>query len=66
MECRVVMYEHPHVISTYLIVFVVGDFDYIESKDVNGVVHRVYTPVGKKEQGQFAIDVNPTFLSFFF
>ena len=43
--------------STYLVAYVVGEYDYIESKDSNGVSVRVYTPVGKKEQGQFALDV---------
>ena len=44
--------------STYLLAFVVGEFDYVEEKDSNGVLVRVYTPVGKKEQGKFALDVS--------
>ena len=43
--------------STYLLAFVVGEFDYVEGADSNGVAVRVYTPVGKSEQGQFALDV---------
>ena len=43
--------------STYLIAFVVGEYDYVEAKDADGVLVRVYTPVGKKEQGQFALEV---------
>ena len=46
------------VMSTYLLAFVVGEFDYVEEKDSNGVLVRVYTPVGKKEQGKFALDVS--------
>ncbi len=43
--------------STYLLAFVVGEYDYIEDKDRNGVIIRVYTPLGKKELGQFALEV---------
>jgi puromycin-sensitive aminopeptidase len=44
--------------STYLLAFIVGEFDYIEEKDKNGIVVRVYTPVGKKEFGRYALDVS--------
>ncbi len=37
--------------------YVVGEYDYAETNDLNGVSMRVYTPVGKKEHGQFALDV---------
>ncbi len=43
--------------STYLVAYVIGEYDYVETKDSNGVSMRVYTPVGKKEHGQFALDV---------
>lgn len=43
--------------STYLVAVVVGDFDYVEDKTGDGVVVRVYTPVGVKEQGSFALQV---------
>lgn len=44
--------------STYLLAFIVGEYDYIEDKDSNGVLVRVYTPLGKKEQGRFALNVS--------
>ena len=43
--------------STYLVAFVVGEYDYVEKSDPDGVRVRVYTAVGKKEQGRFALDV---------
>ncbi|CAG2105680.1 unnamed protein product [Medioppia subpectinata] len=43
--------------STYLIAYAVGEFDFVEGKTVNGHTVRVYTPVGKKDQGVFALDV---------
>lgn len=48
--------------STYLVAYIVGEYDYIEGKDSDGVVVRVYTPLGKKEQGQFALEVCDQFL----
>jgi puromycin-sensitive aminopeptidase len=43
--------------STYLLAFVVGEYDYIEEKDKNGCLVRVYTPLGKKHFGKFALEV---------
>jgi puromycin-sensitive aminopeptidase len=51
-------FEKTPIMSTYLLAFVVGEYDYIEDKDRNGILIRVYTPLGKKEQGQFALDVS--------
>ena len=45
------------IMSTYLLAFVVGEYDYVEDKDSDGVLIRVYTPVGKSEQGAFALEV---------
>ena len=43
--------------STYLLAFVIGEYDFIEQKDRNGVLIRVYTPLGKTELGKFALEV---------
>lgn len=55
--------------STYLVAVVVGEFDFIEQSTPNGVKVRVYTPLNKQEQGQFALDaaikVLPYFEDFF-
>ena len=55
-----VTFARTPIMSTYLLAFVVGEFDYIEERDSNGVLIRVYTPMGKKHQGQFALDVSIT------
>jgi len=60
-----VKYERTPIMSTYLLAFVVGEYDYIEEKDSDGVLVRVYTPIGKKEQGQFALDVAVKTLPFY-
>ena len=54
---KVLTFEQTPIMSTYLLAFVVGEFDYVEGKDTDGVLVRVYTPTGKKEQGQFALEV---------
>lgn len=54
---RVTFAQTP-IMSSYLLAFVVGEFDYVEEKDSNGVLVRVYTPVGKSNLGQFALDVS--------
>jgi len=51
--------------STYLVAFVVGEYDYVETKDSNGVQIRVYTPVGKKEHGNFALETVAKVLPFY-
>ncbi|GBG27365.1 Aminopeptidase M1 [Hondaea fermentalgiana] len=43
--------------STYLLAFCVGDFDFVEATSGNGVPIRAYTPPGKQEMGHFALDV---------
>ena len=54
---KVVQYEHSPTMSTYLVAFVVGEYDFVEAKDSDGVQVRVYTPAGKSEQGKFALEV---------
>lgn len=55
---KTVKYAPSPVMSTYLVAFVVGEFDFVEGKDADGVLIRVYTPKGKAIQGQFALEVN--------
>lgn len=58
-------FDRTPIMSTYLLAFVVGEYDYIEDKDKNGVVIRVYTPLGKKELGRFALEVAVKTLPFY-
>ncbi|XP_065204274.1 puromycin-sensitive aminopeptidase-like [Planococcus citri] len=52
---KVVKFQRTPIMSTYLVAMVVGDFDYVEDKTSDGILVRVYTPPGKKEQGRFAL-----------
>ncbi|CAD5218972.1 unnamed protein product [Bursaphelenchus okinawaensis] len=50
-------YAPSPVMSTYLLAFAVGEFEYIEKKTTSGIPIRVYTVMGKKEQGSFALEL---------
>uniref|UniRef100_A0A3P9IH36 Aminopeptidase n=1 Tax=Oryzias latipes TaxID=8090 RepID=A0A3P9IH36_ORYLA len=53
------------IMSTYLVAFVIGEYDHVESQSSDGVTVRVYTPVGKAEQGKFALEVATKTLPFY-
>ncbi len=51
--------------STYLLAFIVGKFDHIESKTSEGVLVRVFVSPGKKKLAEFALDTGVKILSFY-
>lgn len=51
--------------STYLLAFIVGDFEFTEKKTKNGVLVRVFATPGKKEQTRFALDCAVRTLEFY-
>jgi puromycin-sensitive aminopeptidase len=53
-----VTFARTPIMSSYLLAFIVGEFDFVEETDSNGVRVRVYTPVGKAEDGKFALNVS--------
>ncbi|XP_066443034.1 puromycin-sensitive aminopeptidase isoform X2 [Eleutherodactylus coqui] len=60
-----VKFARTPVMSTYLVAFVVGEYDFVEARSADGVLVRVYTPVGKAEQGKFALEVAAKTLPFY-
>lgn len=58
-------FETTPIMSTYLVAVVVGEYDYVEDRSADGVVVRVYTPRGKKEQGLFALEVATKVLPYY-
>jgi len=54
---RKIQFAETPLMSTYLVAFCVGEFDFVQGSTENGVVVRVYTPPGKHEHGTFALDV---------
>ncbi|PWA30734.1 hypothetical protein CCH79_00009263 [Gambusia affinis] len=53
------------IMSTYLVAFVIGEYDFVETQSSDGVKVRVYTPVGKAEQGKFALETLPFYKDYF-
>ena len=53
-DVKIVRFNQTPIMSTYLLAFIVGKYDFIESHDNDGIRIRVYTPVGKKEQRRCA------------
>lgn len=53
------------IMSTYLVAYVVGELDCVETKTKHGVTVRVFTPQGLSQRGQFALDVAARTLDFF-
>jgi len=51
-------------ISSYLVAFAVGNFEYLEGS-ADGIPIRVYTVPGKKNLGQFALEATENFLQYF-
>ncbi|KAH8302053.1 hypothetical protein KR044_002268 [Drosophila immigrans] len=64
-EMRRIRFDRTPIMSTYLVAVVVGEYDFVEAKSDDGVIVRVFTPVGKKEQGQFALDVATKVLPYY-
>ncbi|CRL03424.1 CLUMA_CG016271, isoform A [Clunio marinus] len=62
---KLLKFDRSPIMSTYLVAVVVGEYDYVEARSDDGVLVRVYTPVGKKEQGQFALEVTTKVLPYY-
>lgn len=58
-------YHPTPKMSPYLLAFAVGDFEFVETTSEDGVLLRVYTTPGKKEQGIFALNVAAKALEFY-
>ena len=53
------------IMSTYLVAFVVGELEKVESVDSDGVQVRVFTTLGRSQRGNFALDVACRTLPFY-
>ncbi|KAI8803620.1 peptidase family M1-domain-containing protein [Cladochytrium replicatum] len=69
---KVVKFDRTPVMSTYLVAFALGEFEYIEAiahpkkpMDAKPIFVRVYTAPGKKEEGRFGLDVSCKVLEYF-
>ncbi|MEK7564023.1 MAG: M1 family metallopeptidase [Patescibacteria group bacterium] len=62
---EIVKFAPTPIMSTYLLAFIVGDFEYLEAKTKNDVLVRVHTTPGKKHQAKFALNVTVKTLEFY-
>ncbi len=62
---KLVQFAPTPKMSTYLLAFIVGDFEFIESKTNKGVLVRVFTTKGKSHQGKFALKTAVKALEFY-
>jgi aminopeptidase 2 len=69
---QVFKYATTPIMSTYLVAFAVGEFDYVETTstpkkpaDAKPIKVRVYTNKGESEQGRFGLEVAARTLEFF-
>lgn len=68
---QILKFASTPIMSTYLLAFIIGDFEYIEAplrqgfEGRGGKLVRVFTTPGKKEQAKFALDVAIKCLNFY-
>ncbi|XP_053201788.1 puromycin-sensitive aminopeptidase-like [Panonychus citri] len=62
---RIVKFSPSPIMSTYLLAFIVGEYDYLETITKRNTRIRVYTQLGKKDQGTFALEVASKSLTLF-
>src|SRR3989344_3466270 len=62
---EIVKFSPTPKMSTYLLAFLIGDFEYVESKTKNNIQVRVFTTPGKKHQAEFALDCAVKTLEFY-
>lgn len=54
---KIVKFATTPIMSTYLLAYIVGEFDYVEDHTPSGTQIRVYTQKGKSDQGKFGLEV---------
>lgn len=62
---KVVTFAPTPLMSTYLLAFIIGEFEFIEGYTKDKVQVRVFTTKGKKHQAKFALDVAIRSLEFY-
>ncbi|KAL3103892.1 hypothetical protein niasHT_022407 [Heterodera trifolii] len=62
---KMVTFARTPFMSTYLVAFAVGNFEYVEGKSKTGANVRIYSVPGKKEQGNYALEVVTKSIDFY-
>lgn len=64
-DIKTVYFEESPYMSTYVVAFVIGSFDYIEETTAEGIKVRVYCPLGKREEGRYSLSLAVKVLDYF-
>ncbi len=64
-QLKLVEFESTPKMSTYILAFLVGEFEYVQGRTKHGVLVRVFTTPGKKQQAKFALGVGIKCLEFY-
>ncbi len=62
---EIIKFSPTPKMSTYLVAFIVGDFEHLKSKTKKGTLVRVFTTPGKINQAKFALDCAVKTLEFY-
>ena len=62
---KAVKFASSPKMSTYLLAFIVGDFEFIEGRTKDNVLVRIFVTPGKKHQAKFALDTAIKCLEFY-
>ena len=62
---KIVEFESTPKMSTYILAFLVGEFEHLQARTKDGVLVRVFTTPGKKAQAKFALEVGIKCLEFY-
>ena len=64
-KTRLVRFSESPIMSTYLVAIVVGEFEASETKTKDNITVRCLTPMGKVEQGRFALEASKRALEYY-
>ena len=62
---KTIFFDDTPKMSTYLLAFCIGEFDFVQKFTKDRVAVRVYTPPGKRDEGYFSLDVAVKTLEFY-
>ncbi len=62
---KIVEFESTPKMSTYILAFLVGEFEHLQGRTKSGLLFRVFTTPGKKAQAKFALEVGIKCLEFY-
>lgn len=65
LSLKVVQFAETPRMSTYLLAYLFGEYEYLEMKTDKRVSVKVYTPIGKREHGKFSLEMATKSLEFF-